>query len=81
MVLEETCERRMCLVNGISHYCDVPMGLYVIRGDSMVLLGQVDGGEAAANNMKEVELDELMAMIKESGTGAINWDFDADLEA
>jgi U6 snRNA-associated Sm-like protein LSm1 len=81
MVMEETCERRMCIQNGISHYCDVPMGLYVIRGDSMVLLGQVGDSYGNMENMKEVELDELMAMIKESGTGSVNWDFDADLEA
>lgn len=80
MVMENTSERRMCFKDGISHYCDVPMGLYVVRGDSMVLLGQV-GDFMLKEKMKSVDLDELMAMIAESGTGAINWDFDADLEA
>jgi hypothetical protein len=79
MVMEDTCERRMCFKDEICYYTDVPMGLYVVRGDSLVLLGQV--GEFVPQQLKEVNLEDLVAMISESGTGALNWDFDADLQA
>lgn len=70
----------MCCKGGISYFCDVPLGLYVVRGDSMVLLGQI-GDMMPEDRMKEVEMDELEKLIEESGTGELNWDFDLDLEA
>lgn len=79
MVMEDTCERRMCFKDQICYYSDVPLGLFVVRGDSMVLLGQV--GEFCPQQLREVELGELVEMISESGTGALNWDVDADLQA
>jgi hypothetical protein len=79
MVMEDTCERRMCFKDQICYYADVPLGLFVVRGDSMVLLGQV--GDFVPQQLREVELAELVAMISESGTGALNWDVDADLQA
>lgn len=80
MVLEDANERRMCFQEGICYYSDVSLGLFVVRGDSMVLLGQVSDF-MLENKMKEVALEELMSKITESGTGVLNWDFDADLEA
>ncbi|RVW44096.1 Sm-like protein LSM1B [Vitis vinifera] len=37
-VLEGACER--AIVGDI--YCDIPLGLYVIRGENVVLLGELD---------------------------------------
>jgi hypothetical protein len=80
MVMENTSERLLCCKDGISYYSDIPLGLYVVRGDSMVLLGKV--GDIMPNNMKKVEQEELQDMIEEmGGTGGLNWDFDADLTA
>jgi U6 snRNA-associated Sm-like protein LSm1 len=46
MVLEDTSERRVLhLKKGgdtICYYTDIQLGLYLVRGDSMVLLGEVD---------------------------------------
>lgn len=58
-------------------FSDVPLGVYVVRGDSMVLLGQV----APDDGMKQVEPEELEEMIKKSGKEELSWDFDADLLA
>mmetsp|Transcript_14000 Transcript_14000/g.20174 ORF Transcript_14000/g.20174 Transcript_14000/m.20174 type:complete len:81 (+) Transcript_14000:332-574(+) len=80
MVMAETSERRMCCKDGISYFCDVPLGLYVVRGDSMVLLGQV-GDMMQEERMKEVSMEDLQKMTEESGAGALSWDFDLDLEA
>lgn len=53
------------------------MGVYIVRGDSIVLLGQV----APDEGMKKVELAELDEMIKGSGEAVLEWDFDKDLQA
>ena len=79
MVMDDTRERRMCFRAQICYYADVPLGLFVVRGDSMVLLGQV--GEFNPQQLRRVELGDLVQMISESGTGALNWDVDADLQA
>ena len=43
IVLEETVER----VVVERDYADVPLGLYVVRGENVVLLGELSGAEAA----------------------------------
>ena len=64
----------------MTYYHDIPLGLYVVRGDSVVLLGEVrddDGGEqqllqqggvagGISMKMKEVTLDELAELEAES---------------
>ena len=47
MVMEDVCERRILQTKGAdgklcAYYADVRLGLYMVRGDSMVLLGEVD---------------------------------------
>ncbi len=41
-MLEETIERRF----GKGVYCDVPLGLYLVRGENIVILGEVVRGSA-----------------------------------
>jgi len=38
LILEDTCER--VLLPG--RFCDVPLGLYIVRGDTIVLMGEID---------------------------------------
>ena len=38
LILEDTCER--VLLPG--RFCDVPLGLYIVRGDTIVLMGETD---------------------------------------
>eukprot|EP00547_Thalassionema_nitzschioides_P014290 CAMPEP_0194235660 /NCGR_PEP_ID=MMETSP0158-20130606/3093_1 /TAXON_ID=33649 /ORGANISM="Thalassionema nitzschioides, Strain L26-B" /LENGTH=151 /DNA_ID=CAMNT_0038969185 /DNA_START=7 /DNA_END=462 /DNA_ORIENTATION=- len=80
MVMEDASERHMCCKDGVSYYCDVPLGLYVVRGDSMVLLGQV-GDILNTDRIKKVDKEVLDKMLEESGSGELNWDFDTDLTA
>ena len=85
MVMEDVCERRILQTkdaNGklCSYYADVRLGLYMVRGDSMVLLGEVDEevdsddeGEPTAdkpkgddnNLMKKVTLEEFEKLSEE----------------
>jgi hypothetical protein len=79
MVIEATCERRICQANNVCYYTDIPLGLYMVRGDTMVLMGQV--GKFLAQTMKKVDLSELLILIERHGTGELNWDVDMDLQA
>ena len=78
MILEDTSERRMCTVDGKIYYASVPLGLYVVRGDSMVLMGEIDDTCGVA---KEVSLEELEERIEQAKKEELEWDFDTDLVA
>ncbi|XLR57783.1 hypothetical protein S83_008455, partial [Arachis hypogaea] len=54
VVLEGACER---LIVG-DLYCDVPLGLYVIRGENVVLIGELDLGKE--------ELPQHMTCVSEA---------------
>lgn len=58
-------------------YADIPLGLYVVRGDSMVLMGAM-GNESV---MTEIDLEELEERQAKSKREPLEWDFDADLVA
>ena len=54
MVLDKTSERRVLHLKKSNndegdevncYYTDILLGLYLVRGDSMVLLGEVDGDD------------------------------------
>jgi U6 snRNA-associated Sm-like protein LSm1 len=78
MVLEEASERKIHRdKQGETYFADVPLGVYIVRGDSMVMLGQI----APDQGMKQVELEELEEMMKKATSEALEWDFDKDLLA
>lgn len=60
----------------ITYYTDVPLGMYIVRGDSIVLLGQVGSEEEevldyAANSivtMKRLEIDEFEELVASEKT-------------
>eukprot|EP00978_Attheya_sp_CCMP212_P028274 scaffold97255_cov49-Attheya_sp.AAC.6 len=92
MVLEETSERRMVTVGKTCYYADVPLGLYLVRGDSMVLLGEVEEEDDMGNlqNVSLEELEQLQNKKNEETTATTGedgpvdqerliWDFDTDL--
>lgn len=79
MILQNTVERRIVTSEGICYYHDVPLGVYILRGDSMVLMGQINE-MTEQMVMREVGLEELEKMErKESEEEPLEWDFDADL--
>jgi hypothetical protein len=78
MVLEQVSERKFHRSKeGIIYFADVSLGVYIARGDSMVLLGQVGSDDG----MKQIKLDELEAMTLEAVEEQLEWDFDKDLLA
>lgn len=62
---------------GVTYFADISLGVYIARGDSMVLLGQVGSDDG----MKKIELKELEDMIAKMKEEALEWDFDKDLLA
>jgi U6 snRNA-associated Sm-like protein LSm1 len=85
LVLQDAVERRMVLDksnNNITCYTDIPLGVYVVRGDSMVLSGALNPAMNQHPGMKEVSLEEFEALVeKEENKEPQEWDFDADLIA
>lgn len=76
IVLSEASERRCCFVNGQSYHADTPLGLYVVKGDSLVLMGEVSDHVSS----KEVTLEELEELVeKNESEEQLEWDFDRDL--
>lgn len=78
MVLDEVSERKFHRSKeGITYFADITLGVYIARGDSMVLLGQVGPDDG----MRKVELKDLEDMIAEAAKEQLEWDFDKDLLA
>jgi small nuclear ribonucleoprotein (snRNP)-like protein len=69
------------------YYCDIPMGIFLVRGDSMVLVGAVNDDEnyddTAADRrlLRPVSTLAELARLQEMAEPAIEWDFDGDLAA
>ncbi|KAG7354115.1 LSM domain containing protein [Nitzschia inconspicua] len=79
MVLDEVSERKFHRSNdGVTYFADIPLGVYIARGDSMVLLGQVGSDD---EGMKQIEMKELEDMIEKAKQEKLEWDFDKDLLA
>ncbi len=88
-VLEDTVERKFCTLddNDKYYYSDKKLGLYLVRGDSIVLLGELEEvGSVSEQQGCEISSDELEKMIEnkqKSEGGKLRqehmWDFDIDL--
>jgi len=83
--MEDTSERRFFVPSKkaeaddpLYYYTDIPLGLYLIRGDSIVILGEA----SPITYGKEVELEELEELLEKPGhndVAVINWDLENDL--
>ena len=56
VVLEGAVERH---VVG-SQYGDVPLGLYILRGENIVLLGEIDDAKEQAMGLEKVSVEEIL---------------------
>jgi hypothetical protein len=95
MVLEDTSERRILTVKEeemtICYQTDIELGLYILRGDVVVLMGEVEdeeedvGGRIRFVTMEEFERIEEEEEKRREERGEvveeIDWDFDLDLVA
>ena len=60
----------------VGKYADIPLGLHVVRGDSIVLLGEVDGNKEMSDlrlsKITPEELSELPDVMEDKAL----WDFE-----
>ncbi|GAB6032721.1 SM-like, degradation of cytoplasmic mRNAs and positively regulates transcription initiation [Chamberlinius hualienensis] len=56
LVLHRTIER----IHVGQEYGDIPRGVFVIRGDNVVLLGEIDRDKEADLPLKQVSVDEIL---------------------
>ncbi|KAK9487984.1 hypothetical protein V1527DRAFT_459029 [Lipomyces starkeyi] len=57
LVLQETIER--IIVE--SMYSDIQRGVYIVRGENVVLVGEIDPEKESSIPLREVSLDEIYA--------------------
>ena len=43
-----------------SQYGDVPLGLYILRGENIVLLGEIDDAKEQAMGLEKVSVEEIL---------------------
>lgn len=62
----------------IGKYCDVPLGLYVVRGDNIVLMGDIGDLEETTANFEKITPEQLSALSEqiEIEGDKVQWDFD-----
>eukprot|EP00615_Pteridomonas_danica_P013336 CAMPEP_0114337992 /NCGR_PEP_ID=MMETSP0101-20121206/6744_1 /TAXON_ID=38822 ORGANISM="Pteridomonas danica, Strain PT" /NCGR_SAMPLE_ID=MMETSP0101 /ASSEMBLY_ACC=CAM_ASM_000211 /LENGTH=131 /DNA_ID=CAMNT_0001470435 /DNA_START=6 /DNA_END=401 /DNA_ORIENTATION=- len=70
MVLEGTVERH--IAKGLKF--DLPLGLYIVRGDNVVVLGELDPVKEKALNLKDA--DEVTVRTAEKQIKGVEWDFE-----
>jgi hypothetical protein len=58
-------------------YCDIPLGLYVVRGDSIVLMGELDAEKEEKDMKLEKITPQQFADLPEAEGGKIEWDFES----
>lgn len=77
--MEDCVERRIEIDSrtGMAFYYDIPLGVYIVRGDTIVLLGNTDDEQLRMKRVSATELEELEQIPKTP----LEWDFDNDLIA
>lgn len=65
---------------GRTVYTDIPLGLYVVRGDTVVILGQIASNPQWMQSVTVEELNERLEQAKNKES-SLEWDFDNDLIA
>ena len=64
-----------CPCFGTGKYCDVPLGLYVVRGDSIVLMGEIDSDKESSMKLDKLTPREF-AELPEANPEKVDWDFE-----
>ena len=71
LMLEDAHER--VLLPG--KYCDVPLGFYIVRGDTIVLLGEIDDDKEKSMKLEKISVEEFGTLVEEQEPDKIIWDF------
>mmetsp|Transcript_23943 Transcript_23943/g.95003 ORF Transcript_23943/g.95003 Transcript_23943/m.95003 type:complete len:131 (+) Transcript_23943:90-482(+) len=82
LVLEETFERRVVVSkSGGAAYGDIPLGLYLVRGDAIILLGEVapelEASDAHPTAVSPEDILRLEETCQDAETAALGLSDDA----
>jgi U6 snRNA-associated Sm-like protein LSm1 len=67
----------VCLIfYKLGKYCDIPLGLFLVRGDNLILLGEVDEDREKNMNMEELTPTELSELMAAGDAPKLEWDFE-----
>ncbi|KAK3598672.1 hypothetical protein CHS0354_006344 [Potamilus streckersoni] len=61
LVLHRTIER----IHVGKKYGDIPRGIFIVRGENVVLLGEIDLENEGNTNLEEVSIDEILEMQRD----------------
>jgi len=82
MVMEDTSERR--IIKSKKIFADIPLGLYIVRGDTVILVGEI-GDDIGGDGLKQIkdltEFADIEMTVDQDleKSLATEWDFDQDL--
>lgn len=57
-------------------YCDFPLGLFIVRGDNIVIFGEVDEDKEATASLKLVTPEELRERMESTSDEKTDWDLE-----
>ena len=62
----------------VGKYCDVPLGLYIVRGDNIVLMGDIGDLDESTANFEKITPEQLSMLSEqiEIEGDKVEWDFD-----
>ena len=71
----------------LGKYCDVSLGLYIVRGDNIVMMGEISTTDTDLENFKKITPEELSALSDQvdqetstpaaaADSGKVRWDFE-----
>lgn len=71
LIIEETYER---IIVG-EKYSDILMGLYIVRGDNIVVMGEIDTVKESSGRISKVEPGIIESIVETNGN-MTEWDFE-----
>jgi hypothetical protein len=57
-------------------YCDLPVGVFLVRGDNIVIFGEIDEDKEKNLPLKQVTQPELQERIAAGEKKAVDWDLE-----
>eukprot|EP00607_Mallomonas_marina_P007383 CAMPEP_0182421330 /NCGR_PEP_ID=MMETSP1167-20130531/6669_1 /TAXON_ID=2988 /ORGANISM="Mallomonas Sp, Strain CCMP3275" /LENGTH=93 /DNA_ID=CAMNT_0024598353 /DNA_START=219 /DNA_END=500 /DNA_ORIENTATION=- len=71
LILEDACERVILT----DTYGDIPLGVYIVRGENIILVGEIDPIAEAEMRLQRVEPEKLLE-ASQRDEGTLEWDFE-----
>lgn len=71
----EICVLLVIMPYFVGSFCDLPLGLFIVRGDNVVVLGEIDDEAESRISLQRVTQEELMEKIaqgKKKASG-VDW--------